>query len=142
MRSHLLFGSSLLLVQTASAAFGVCYRPSGVDVQSTTSDHYFRCSSSATDVSMCCNESDGDKCSPEGLCSKKGDPEDKFWRVGCSDQTWQSDECLKLCISGNTSKYLPMLDTFKCVCDADRYCQQRTRPQGSRLIWQTTILRF
>jgi hypothetical protein len=102
----------LLLAQTASAAFGVCYMPDGTDVQKNTKDNYFRCSETSSDQTMCCNESHGDVCTPDGLCWKKEDPPDKLWRTSCSDPTWKADGCLKLCIKGNTSEYSFFIRTW------------------------------
>jgi len=41
-----------------------------------------------------------DNCVKNGLCGNKGIGNTSFWRESCTDHTWQSESCLKLCITG------------------------------------------
>jgi hypothetical protein len=45
---------------------------------------------------MCC--ADYDVCRPDGMCLSGFDSE--IWRDGCTDPTWQSSSCIKLCHEG------------------------------------------
>ena len=56
---------------------------------------------------MCCaqdlgspylNGKSGVDCRSDGLCADAGN--DAIYRVACTDQTWQSPECIKLCVNG------------------------------------------
>lgn len=54
---------------------------------------------------MCCRS--GDKCRRDGLCGDS--PHDGLpWRGMCTDQTWNSSKCLKLCINGTSSDPGPL----------------------------------
>lgn len=67
---------------------------------------YKPCNGSAP-VSMCCHlgviNNGGDECgsgSTYGLCGISGT---QLWRESCTDKTWQSPLCLKLCVGGMES---------------------------------------
>ncbi|MCJ1229553.1 hypothetical protein MMC12_006220 [Toensbergia leucococca] len=74
---------------------------------------YQPCDSIEGSTSMCCatnRTTDGnvDVCLPNGLCQNFGldsegnkipDTNGGYWRETCSDQSWKSPYCLKLCIS-------------------------------------------
>lgn len=47
-------------------------------------------------ASMCCRPTD--ECRHDGLCNSRFDG--LAWRGMCTDPTWESDECLKICING------------------------------------------
>ena len=54
---------------------------------------------------MCCaiqkpNYSENDSCEKNGLCGNAKIGDNTFWRESCTDPTWQSESCLKLCITG------------------------------------------
>ncbi|KAG6986709.1 hypothetical protein G7Y79_00073g098080 [Physcia stellaris] len=88
-----------LLVSIASAA---CYYPNGTDVAAFTSQNeaYQPCNVTAQ-ASMCCriniaDESGRDHCRSDGLCAS---PKRQYlWRESCSDPTWKSPHCQKLCL--------------------------------------------
>lgn len=46
-------------------------------------------------VSMCC--APGDECRPDGLCLN---PVRGLFRDGCTDPSWESSSCIKLCHAG------------------------------------------
>ena len=63
---------------------------------------------SPDDISMCCavQRSGGeDVCQKNGLCSNVIIGEDNFWRESCTDRSWNSESCLKLCIEGVGALY-------------------------------------
>lgn len=50
---------------------------------------------------MCCRTNDNnypDICRTDGLCQET--EQDVIWRESCTDPTWQSPQCLRLCIDG------------------------------------------
>lgn len=51
---------------------------------------------SGDEFSMCC--ATFDKCRPDGLCLSGYDG--NIWRDGCTDPTWKSPSCIKLCDTG------------------------------------------
>ena len=53
---------------------------------------------------MCCavrrDGGSADECEKNGLCSNPLIDANDFWRESCTDRSWQSESCLKLCIDG------------------------------------------
>ncbi|CAI4218860.1 unnamed protein product [Parascedosporium putredinis] len=91
--------SCLLILSIAARwAAAECYLPNGVDRNQAKSagSFYERCNN-ATDVSMCCNTGLGDICRENGLCFNPNT--EQVWRESCTDPTWKSPSCLKLCVS-------------------------------------------
>jgi len=101
-RIIVLFLSFLYFSVVASTA---CYFPDGR--QNNVTD-YQPCTNIAGQFTMCCataNRGDDiDICSSGGLC--QGKPElsgaRSLWRESCTDPTWQSPACLKICMLGET----------------------------------------
>ena len=95
-----LFLLSFLLIPLVSAS---CYEP---DHDIIESDQYQPCGNgvSSDDASMCCavrrDGGSADECEKNGLCSNPLIDANDFWRESCTDQSWQSESCLKLCIDG------------------------------------------
>ena len=67
---------------------------------------YTPCNPNAS-ASMCCsqdrsspylNGKSGVDCRSDGLCADAGN--DAIYRIACTDPTWQSPECIKLCVNG------------------------------------------
>lgn len=61
---------------------------------------------SSDNFNMCCaiqgRSSNGhDICEKNGLCGNAAIGNTSFWRESCTDRTWQSESCLKLCITGS-----------------------------------------
>ncbi len=73
-----------------------CYYPNGTTVPV---DSYQPCNPNDTD-SMCCrlNGGDPDKCRSDGLCLSSFDS--NIWRESCTDHSWKSPNCIKLCPNG------------------------------------------
>jgi hypothetical protein len=80
-----------------------CYSPNGTPLSKVfpdTYEQYVPCSSSG--YSMCCatNRTSGaDSCLPNGLCVTFGSG--NFWRESCTDKTWKSPACVRLCTDDN-----------------------------------------
>ncbi|KAF7877288.1 hypothetical protein EAF04_000971 [Stromatinia cepivora] len=109
---HLAISFALLCWLTGSVK-GQCYSYEGVEMDPT----YKPCNGSAP-VSMCCHlgviNNGGDECgsgSTYGLCGITGS---QLWRESCTDKTWQSPLCLKLCVGAN--------DTEITACPDGSYC--------------------
>ena len=49
-------------------------------------------------ISTFLNHKSGVNCRSDGLCADAGN--DTLYRTACTDQTWQSPECINLCING------------------------------------------
>lgn len=104
-----LFASQFLvltLIFTASEA--ACYRPDGSLEEGT----WLPCNKDASQDSMCCalgigvapenrTEDTLDQCLPEGLCFNPS--AGTYWRGSCTDKTWKSPNCNRLCIDGEVS---------------------------------------
>ena len=87
-----------------------CYLPNGVAIADKTSstDFYSACPISAGNdgTYMCCKSSSpfNDVCNEDGLCARQNDPslgeQQGLLRSTCTDPTWTSPSCLKLCTTG------------------------------------------
>jgi len=92
------------LISTVTA-LGACYNYNGTDRNNGAWDvgpgniDYLPCSNVAS-FSMCCRLNYGaDSCMANGLCAQGGSS--NIWRESCSDSSWKSSSCLKLCVSEN-----------------------------------------
>lgn len=97
----------LALAALAGVAAGqeerTCFVPNGTArhlIDNGVKDTYRPCSSEGH--SMCCNKGPADECRDNGLCynPKMG----YLWRESCTDSTWESPKCLKLCIDDEAGK--------------------------------------
>ena len=81
-----------------SSTHATCYLPNGTDINlGYRSSPYIPCkSSSISEHSMCC-WAGMDKCLSNGLCYYAG----HTYRAACTDPTWKSSSCVKLCSSGS-----------------------------------------
>lgn len=80
---------------------GACYYPNGTDMNEfydfPVKANYSPCNFSSEHV-MCCAQ--WDSCRSDGLCFNKQDSNKEVWRDGCTDPTWKSPSCIKLCLDG------------------------------------------
>ncbi|KAL8991591.1 MAG: hypothetical protein Q9169_007826 [Polycauliona sp. 2 TL-2023] len=113
----------LFLVDTVTAA---CYLPNGVDRNKDLPRDTYRPVNPGDDVSMCCSRL-GDKPRPDGLCENKDGT--IIWRESCTDRTWQSPKCIKLCAgfdpdTNNTPGLGLQMDNDEQVtpCSDGSYC--------------------
>lgn len=102
---HVLAAILTTLIGTV-AGQGACFVPNGTnrhDLTNANIQKYASCESSGH--GMCCNIA-GDKCQADGLCWNE--EHKQLWRESCTDPTWESSKCLKLCITDDYGK-LPSL---------------------------------
>lgn len=101
-----------------------CYFPNGKEMQMPRVE-FVECDSSQKHT-MCCGKDD--RCRPDGLC-------DSIWygkvfRNGCTDPTWKSPSCVKLCDKGfldvsvwnGEVKDLSNSGVPVTLCDDGSYC--------------------
>lgn len=107
------------------AGQGKCFVPNGTnrhDLANIGGNKYEPCEGDGH--SMCCNTVSGDKCQPNGLCWNEGAR--LTWRESCSDPTWQSPKCLKLCIHdeiiGDYGVPSSGTDVVVTQCEDGSYC--------------------
>jgi len=79
-----------------------CYLPNGTEINQLRNvpyDNWLPCKKNGD--SMCCrtNGTSPDTCTSNGLCHNSAAP--NIWRESCTDPTWQSPACLRLCIQVN-----------------------------------------
>lgn len=97
-------------------AASTCFYPDG----SLASNAYQPCNQVAHSVSMCCGtnrpDKTADECLSNGLCFNPcgvdgfcgGQDKGQYWRESCTDQSWNSPQCLKsLCTNPAVSQKEP-----------------------------------
>lgn len=89
---------SFLLLVNFCVIFGpmtyaTCYFPNG-DIRV---DQFYQPCHPDQEHSMCCRIDDN-RCRSDGLCDELGTS--LVWRESCTDPTWNSSSCIKLCHSG------------------------------------------
>lgn len=88
----------IVLLFKSSVSATSCYFPDGGMAVSG----YVPCNGNPNIVSMCCYTPNGDACTNQGLCVTNG----VYFRDYCTDPTWQSKGCVKLCM-GRSYQCLP-----------------------------------
>lgn len=116
-----------------------CFLPNGTDVnlQTQEKNSYQPCNATA-EFSMCCklNAVDNASCH-DGLCLSHDTL--ALWRGPCTDRTWQSSSCLKLCTTGTGKQNLEF--HIHCIFFQDHDNWQRCSSRFSRsvaewLLWE------
>lgn len=79
-----------------SSAHAACYFPNGIDMKVFDKTFNYSLCNSGKEFSMCCAAGNG--CRPDGLCFV--DSTGLIYRKGCTDPTWASPSCVKLCYNG------------------------------------------
>jgi hypothetical protein len=89
-----------------SSVDAACYYPNGRDMNDAHPDEkYVPCDNggrSNSEFTMCC--ANFDTCRPDGMCLSGWDSE--IWRDGCTDPTWRSPNCIKLCHEGTGNEII------------------------------------
>lgn len=106
--TNMLLSIVLFFSVVALSSATSCYNPDGTDrnkdsdvAQGTTT--YVPCDQTKG-FSMCCRYG-ANGCRVDGLCQGHApDGSQPIWRESCSDQSWDSPYCLKLCIEGTDEK--------------------------------------
>ncbi|KAF3145974.1 hypothetical protein TWF569_006518 [Orbilia oligospora] len=102
-----------------------CYYPDGRLRDSTD---YQPCSNVVGQHSMCCalaNRGSGaDLCLPNGLCSAftADGSQTALWRESCTDPTWESPACLKICFAKGKGYNWVKWDAPITVCRDGKIC--------------------
>lgn len=97
-----------------SSTYATCYFPNG---EIRIDETYQPCNPNQ-EYSMCCR-TDYNECRSDGLCLDL--TSSRIWRESCTDPTWNSSSCVKLCHSGlgilrsNTGENEIMLMYDKCL---------------------------
>ncbi|KAA6406787.1 MAG: hypothetical protein FRX48_09511 [Lasallia pustulata] len=127
LRPLSLHGLCLVILLALPRVNSQCYFPNRT--QNTNSD-YQPCPPAAQGLaSMCCatnRTSNPDTCHPNGLCEGHGevgagfDPEAPYYRESCTDKSWNSTYCLKLCIGAASDGSTP--DVSVTDCQDGTYC--------------------
>ncbi|KAL8945883.1 MAG: hypothetical protein Q9222_007642 [Ikaeria aurantiellina] len=118
----------ILLSAFISTASADCFYPNGTDRNEGTdvtpgTEAYVPCNQ-VNPFSMCCRYG-GDDCLPNGLCQGyASDGSKPVWRESCTDPTWTSPYCLRLCVTGEDAKGLDRNSNDETVhqCPDGSYC--------------------
>lgn len=84
------------ILSWCSLTDAACYFPNGIDMKIPDKTFDFSLCDSSTEFSMCCAV--GNDCRPDKLCFMNSTG--LVYRKGCTDPTWTSPSCVKLCYSG------------------------------------------
>lgn len=91
-----------------------CYRPNGTDVNAVYRAQFLKpvyepCNA-GDEHSMCCamQRNIPDKCRSDGLCLNEF--KNLVWRDSCTDPTWKSPHCVKLCTQGSCMLWYSYLE--------------------------------
>ncbi|KAL8926539.1 MAG: hypothetical protein Q9208_002866 [Pyrenodesmia sp. 3 TL-2023] len=101
----------LTILSVIVAAIAGCYYPNGTDRNEGFPRDIYLPINPGDEFSMCCS-SLGDKPRSDGLCENAEGS--VIWRESCTDRTWQSPKCIKLCADsspGNMESLLPAKDS-------------------------------
>lgn len=103
--SMVVLSAFLLLASITPCIVAECYLPNGVDRNKAKDapDHNYQPCKNSTEASMCCNSGTGDICRDNGLCYNPSSKQ--IWRESCTDPTWKSPGCLKLCADDLLSEW-------------------------------------
>lgn len=84
-----------------------CYFPNGTDINAPFPEEVYLPCDSGDEFSMCCalNRNYPDKCRSDGMCFSTYDQ--NIWRDACTDRSWNSSTCVKLCDSGIGNEISP-----------------------------------
>lgn len=94
----------LLLITVFSifwlSAHATCYFPNGTDRNAGRNGEPFQPCNPGDEHSMCCglNLNVKEQCRSDGLCFAPSDS--NVWRDACTDPTWKSPSCIRLCVFG------------------------------------------
>lgn len=119
---------ALFVLDTVAAA---CYYPNGTDRNAEFPTDIFYPINPEDDFSMCCSNN-GDQPRIDGLCLNRLGT--IIWRESCTDRTWTSPKCIKLCAGTSTGMLLSSwLQGYENLTNAeDRYpqCPRNRPPNG------------
>lgn len=106
----------LSLSFTASAQN--CFVPNGTDRNLGLSESYYQPCGSGSSVdqyTMCCAtfRQAPDTCMKNGLCANNETGPHLVWRESCTDPTWKSPSCIKLCSDG-IGECFPQINVQAC----------------------------
>lgn len=90
-----LYGSISIFSSSVAAS---CYLPNGTDSNNGLPVDLYRPCDRSNEHSMCCRTQDRDPCRNDGLCFDARNND--IWRGSCTDPTWESPACIKLCVKG------------------------------------------
>ncbi|KAL8846617.1 MAG: hypothetical protein Q9221_008311 [Calogaya cf. arnoldii] len=116
--NHWLKGLIVLLV--IGTVIANCFYPNGTDVNNGFSSERYIATNPEDDFSMCCSRL-GDQPRSDGLCMNADGS--VIWRESCTDRTWQSSKCIKLC-AGSSPGIGRQMDNDEQVtpCSDGSYC--------------------
>lgn len=111
------------------STYAACYYPNGTNRNPELDFEFYQPCNSSNEHSMCCR-SDSNQCRSDGLCLDLTAPQ--VWRESCTDPTWNSSSCVKLCYSG-----LGILHQSQAVAKMKLcWCTMKSLPsKGSRATW-------
>ena len=122
--------TSLTILCTIRTSTANCYFPNGTDRnEGFPNDTYFPINP-GDDFSMCCSHL-GDQPRSDGLCRNSDGT--VIWRESCTDRTWQSPKCIKLCAGASPGTSTSPERVYLLI-----ELQTQTTPQGWAARWTTT----
>ncbi|KAL9596290.1 MAG: hypothetical protein Q9219_005885 [cf. Caloplaca sp. 3 TL-2023] len=86
--------ATLTILSVSGIAVAKCYFPNGTDRNLGFPQDTYLPINTGDDFSMCCSRL-GDQPRSDGLCMNADGT--VIWRESCTDRTWESPKCIKLC---------------------------------------------
>ncbi|KAJ5721894.1 uncharacterized protein N7483_009828 [Penicillium malachiteum] len=111
----------LFLVHLGLSTAKTCYAPDGT---AADNDIYAPCIAIEGVQSMCCriNDTNPDTCLASGLCYTNGTGAG-YWRDFCTDETWESPNCLSKSICNTTAEGNSSWTYIMTACGSNKqYC--------------------
>ncbi|PWY84461.1 hypothetical protein BO83DRAFT_374784 [Aspergillus eucalypticola CBS 122712] len=98
-----------------------CYAPDGTQIED---DRYRPCIAIEGVQSMCCriNDTDPDECRADGLCYTNKTGYAGYWRDFCTDETWDTPNCLSKSICNTTAGGNSSWTYYMTSCSGVDYC--------------------
>ncbi|BCR92956.1 uncharacterized protein AKAW2_10002A [Aspergillus luchuensis] len=109
------------LAKFGKSAAKTCYAPDGTPVED---DIYAPCIAIEGVESMCCriNDTNPDECRADGLCYTNMTGYAGYWRDFCTDETWDTPNCLSKSICNTTAGGNSSWTYYMTPCGGVNYC--------------------
>lgn len=125
---------SLEILSGITRVSATCYYPNGTDRNAGFPTIRYAPINTGDNFSMCCTLTD--KPRSDGLC--ENEPGTLIYRESCTDQTWQSPKCIKLCAGSSNGKG----NRLSVFCNKQTDSRVQTRTPRLHRVARRTMMRL